>query len=119
MYGLKALQENNGFTNAQCEFVSWFVLGGFNLKFHSPSQSGGDCDEPRIRIPRTCIQLVWRTPGRLRCGDYDAFQDSPLLDAGVLLRWVFSRAQSVGHFFALLCNSERVRAWLVVPHCAC
>ena len=59
---------------------------------HSPSQCGGDLVEPCLCLPCTRVQLVWRTPGRVYCGDYDPFQDNSLLGAGVLLRWLCSRA---------------------------
>ena len=59
--------------------------------FRSSSQFGGDLVKYRLRLPRTRVWLAWRATCWVCFSDYDTFQDSPLLGAGVLLRWVCGR----------------------------
>ena len=60
--------------------------------FRSSSQFGGDLVKCCLRLPRTHVWLAWRAPGWVCLSNYDTFQDSTLLDAAVLLRWVCGKA---------------------------
>ena len=74
---MKALEENNGFTNAQgqrfsCSIEVCLITESLLLS-RSLSQCGGDSLQHRLRLPHTRVQLVWRTSDRVCCSDHDTF----------------------------------------------
>lgn len=115
VYGVKALAENNGFTNAQCKPLPapFPPISSTHANPHTaPSrpQHRRNPPQPPLRLPRTHLPLPNRPRRRLRKRHHDPLQDRPLLAQRVLLRLVLDRAQRPARPPRILDHPKRVRA---------
>jgi hypothetical protein len=112
VYGVETYKRGDGFTNAQCTFISSVIYPATMIDRHdmscSVSKRPRDDHEHRVYIPGIHLLLAGSTHNRICRCEHDTIQNRPLLVSGIFLRRLCCRAQRFDHVDNLLGYSQRV-----------